>query len=156
MKILLVCLGNICRSPLAEGIMQKKIKLYGIDAEVDSAGFEPFHTGESPDERAVKVARINNIDISGYRARMFQLADFDRFDRIYVMDDNNYSDVMRKARNESDRQKVDFILNELYPGSNDVVPDPYYGHLSDFEEVFDILNQATECIAMKIKTESRK
>jgi protein-tyrosine phosphatase len=151
MKILMVCLGNICRSPLAEGIMQQKINLYGIDAEVDSAGFEPFHTGDSPDERAVKVAHNHGIDISGFRARMFQPADFDRFDRIFVMDDNNYSNVMYRARNESDRRKVDFILNELYPGSNDTVPDPYFGRLNDFEEVFDLLNLAIEIIAKKLK-----
>lgn len=147
----MVCLGNICRSPLAEGIMQQKINLYGIKAEVDSAGFEPFHTGDSPDERALKVAHNNGIDISGYRARLFQTADFDRFDRIYVMDDNNYTDVMRKARNDSDRRKVDFILNELYPGSNDVIPDPYYARFSDFEEVFDLLDQAIEIIAKKLQ-----
>lgn len=147
----MVCLGNICRSPLAEGIMQQKIDLYGIKAEVDSVGFEPFHTGDSPDERAVKVASDNGIDISEHRARLFQPADFDRFDRIYVMDDNNYNDVMRKARNESDRRKVEYILNELFPGSKDVVPDPYYGKLRDFEEVYDILNQAIEIIAKKLQ-----
>ena len=154
MKILMVCLGNICRSPLAEGIMQQKFNLYGIDAQVDSAGFEPFHTGDSPDDRAIKVALKNGIDISKYRARIFQTIDFDRFDRIYVMDENNYNDVTREARNENDRRKVDFILNELKPGSNDVVPDPYYGRLSDFEAVFDLLNQATEVIAKKLQKDS--
>ena len=151
MKILMVCLGNICRSPLAEGIMQQKIDSCGIDAEVDSAGFEAFHTGDSPDERAIKVARKKGIDISGYRARIFQAADFDRFDRIYVMDDKNFSDVMQIARNESDRRKVDFILNALNPGHNDVVPDPYYGKINDFEAVFDLLNQAAEAIANKLQ-----
>lgn len=151
MNILMVCLGNICRSPLAEGIMQQKINLYGLDAHVDSAGFEPFHIGDSPDERAIKIALHNDIDISGYRARIFQPADFDRFDRIYVMDDKNYSDVMQKARKESDRLKVDYILNELHPGSNDVVPDPYYGRFSDFEEVFELLNKAIDCMAKKIE-----
>lgn len=151
MKILMVCLGNICRSPLAEGIMQQKIDSFGIEAEVDSAGFEAFHTGDAPDERAIKVARKNGIDISGYRARIFQPADFDRFDRIYVMDDKNFSDVMQVARNERDRLKVDFILNALYPGQNDVVPDPYYGKISDFEAVFDLLNQATDVIANNLQ-----
>jgi protein-tyrosine phosphatase len=150
MKILMVCLGNICRSPLAEGIMQQKINFYKLDVEVDSAGFEPFHTGDQPDERAMKVAINNGIDISRYRARMFQQADFDKFDRIYVMDDNNYNDVMRKARNADDKGKVDYILNALYPESNDVVPDPYYGGMRNFEEVFDLLNQATEIIAKKL------
>lgn len=158
MKILMVCLGNICRSPLAEGIMQQKIDQYRIDAEVDSAGFEAFHIGDPPDERAIKVAFNNDIDISDYSARVFRTADFDRFDRIYVMDDNNYSDVMRKARNENDRRKVDFILNAVDPGSNDVVPDPYYGRLSDFEEVFFLLNQAIDIIAKKLqeRVESKK
>ena len=151
MKILMVCLGNICRSPLAEGIMQQKIDSFGIEAEVDSAGFEAFHTGDAPDERAIKVARKNGIDISGYRARIFQPADFDRFDRIYVMDDKNFSDVMQVARNERDRLKVDYILNALYPRQNDVVPDPYYGKISDFEAVFDLLNQATDVIANNLQ-----
>jgi protein-tyrosine phosphatase len=150
MKILMVCLGNICRSPMAEGIMQQKFKFYNIEAFVDSAGFEPFHTGDSPDERAVKVARNHDIDISGYRARMFQPDDFDRFDRIYVMDDKNFSDVMGKVRNERDRRKVDFILNAIHPGSNDIVPDPYYGSLNDFEKVFRLLSEAAECIAKKL------
>ncbi len=151
MKILMVCLGNICRSPLAEGIMQHKIDSFGLEAEVDSAGFEAFHTGDAPDERAIKVARKNGIDILGYRARLFQQADFDRFDRIYVMDNKNYSDVMQVARNDSDRLKVDFILNALSPGRNDVLPDPYYGKISDFESVFDLLNQAADVIANKLQ-----
>ena len=151
MKILMVCLGNICRSPLAEGILQQKIDFYGINAEVESAGFEPFHTGDPPDERAIKIGHNNGIDISGHRARMFQLSDFERFDRIYVMDDNNHNDVMRKARNEADRMKVDYILNTIHHERNGVVPDPYYGGFRHFEEVFDLLNQCSEAIAKELQ-----
>ena len=151
----MVCLGNICRSPLAEGILRHKITQSGIDAHVESAGFEAFHTGDPPDERAIEVAKKNGIDISGHRARLFRVDDFDKFDRIYVMDQNNYRDVMRKVRNDNDRIKVDFILNELSPGSNITVPDPYYGHTREFENVFDMLDQAIEKLAQKLQVNKK-
>jgi protein-tyrosine phosphatase len=155
MNILMVCLGNICRSPLAEGILQYKITQSGIDAHVESAGFEAFHAGDPPDERAIEVAIKNGIDISGHRARLFRVDDFDKFDHIYVMDQNNYRDVMRKVRNENDRLKVDFILNELSPGSNITVPDPYYGRMREFENVFDMLDQAIEKLALKLQLNNK-
>jgi len=154
MNILMVCLGNICRSPLAEGIMQHKITKYGLDAMVESAGFEPFHTGDAPDERAIEVAGKHGIDISGQRARLFNIGDFDRFDRIFVMDHNNYRDVMGKTRNDNDRRKVDYILNELKPGGNVPVPDPYYGRMNDFEKVYELLDQATEKLVLKLRKQS--
>jgi protein-tyrosine phosphatase len=151
MNILMVCLGNICRSPLAEGILQHKITLYGLDALVESAGFEPFHSGDTADERAIEVAEKHGIDISGHRARLFHMNDFDRFDLIFVMDQNNYKDVMGKARNDNDKRKVDYILNELRSGGNVPVPDPYYGRINDFENVYEMLDQATEKLVIKIR-----
>jgi len=151
MKILMVCLGNICRSPMAEGIMQAKIEKYKLDAEVDSAGFEPYHTGDAPDFRAVRVMKEHGIDISGQRSRLFHASDFDVFDRIYVMDSGNYQDVKSVARNGDHMQKVDYILNISNPGSNKPVPDPYYGGNQGFEKTYQLLDSAAELIAIKIK-----
>jgi protein-tyrosine phosphatase len=150
MNILMVCLGNICRSPLAEGIMKHKITKYGLKANVESAGFEPFHNGDTADERAIEVAEKHGVNISTHQARLFQVNDFDRFDRIFVMDQNNYLDVMDKTRNENDRKKVDFILNLIKPGGNVPVPDPYYGQLNDFENVYELLDQATEKLVSEL------
>lgn len=151
MKILMVCLGNICRSPMAEGIMQAKIKKYKVDATVDSAGFEPFHTGDLPDYRAIKVMNHHGIDITGQRSRLFRKSDFDTFDRIYVMDKGNYNDVRSMANNQQDMQKVDFILNCLDPGKNNPVPDPYSGGEAGFENVYKLLDSAIEQITVNLK-----
>ena len=114
-KILMVCLGNICRSPMAEGIMQAKIKKYKLDAEVDSAGFEPFHAGDAPDFRAIRVMKQHGIDISGQRSRVFRASDFDAFDRIFVMDSENYRDVKSAARHEKyDHAPVGSWSGSLY------------------------------------------
>lgn len=154
MKILMVCLGNICRSPMAEGLMHAKIKKYKLNAEVDSAGFEAFHTGDSPDYRATQVMQQHGIDITDQRSRLFRKSDFDTFDRIYVMDSGNYSDVRSKANHAGQMQKVDYILNVLHPGSNKAVPDPYYGGKEGFETTFKLLDAATEQIAIELaKTE---
>jgi protein-tyrosine phosphatase len=150
-KILMVCLGNICRSPMAEGMMQAKIEKYKLDAEVDSAGFEPFHTGDAPDFRAARVMKQHGIDISGQRSRLFRVSDFDDFDHIYVMDSGNYKDVKSVAKNGVHMQKVDYILNISNPGSNEPVPDPYYGGEQGFERTYQLLDKAIELIAMKIK-----
>jgi protein-tyrosine phosphatase len=151
MKILMVCLGNICRSPIAEGIMQDKIEKYKLDAEVDSAGFEPFHAGDAPDFRAIKVMKQHGIDISGQRSRIFRVSDFDVFDRIYVMDSGNFSDVKSKAKNGTQMQKVDFILNIINPGCNKPVPDPYYGGDQGFERTYQLLDSAIELLALELK-----
>lgn len=150
-KILMVCLGNICRSPMAEGIMQAKIKKYTLDAEVDSAGFEPFHAGDAPDFRAIRVMKQHGIDISGQRSRVFRASDFDAFDRIYVMDSVNYHDVKSAARHESLMQKVDYILNLTNPGTNKAVPDPYYGGEHGFETTYNLLDEAIELLADELK-----
>ncbi len=147
MKILMVCLGNICRSPLAEGIMKEKFRQQGIAAEVDSAGTAAYHVGEPPDDRSREVAAKHGIDISGQRARQFEVSDFNRFDKIYAMDSQNLSNIAALARDDSDLEKVEMILNESYPGENRQVPDPYYGGKNGFEKVYQMLDEACEKIS---------
>jgi protein-tyrosine phosphatase len=136
---------------MAEGIMQAKIDNYKLNAEVDSAGFEPFHSGDAPDFRAIRVMKQHGIDISGQRARIFRESDFTDFDRIYVMDSGNFQDVKSVARNGIQMQKVDYILNISHPGSNKPVPDPYYGGEQGFEKTYQLLDSATELIAFELK-----
>ena len=143
MRILMVCLGNICRSPLAEGIMKHKARMHGLDWTVDSAGTGYWHAGELPDRRSILVARQHGIDITDQRARQFQPADFDRFDHILVMDVHNYHDVTRLAALPAQREKVELILNFLHPGEDLSVPDPYYDD-NGFEEVFQMLAAACD------------
>jgi protein-tyrosine phosphatase len=149
-KILMVCTGNICRSPMAEGLMNKKIQDNGLKAVVDSCGFESFHLGDNPDYRAVKIMKKNGMDISRHTMRLFRQQDFDDFDLIYVMDQTHYRNVMRYARNDTDKLKVDFIMNATDHGSNKIVPDPYFGDESDFELTYDLLDHATDAIARKL------
>ncbi len=141
-KVLMVCLGNICRSPLAEGILQSKLSK---DFYIDSAGTAGYHVGELPDERSIKVARFYSIDISNQRSRKFVLQDFDIFDYIYVMDASNYQDIINFARNEDDKSKVHFILEE-----NQNVPDPYYGGENGFENVYKMLDIACNRISEEL------
>lgn len=148
-KILMVCLGNICRSPLAEGILAHKTS--GMNVEVDSAGTQAYHVGEMPDKRSVAIAKQNGIDITNQRARKFKISDFDTFNYIYVMDKSNYKNIVKLARNEKDKQKVKLILNEVFPKENLEVPDPYYGGSSGFENVFNLLNKACDKIVLKLK-----
>lgn len=149
MKILMVCLGNICRSPLAAGLLNREFKTFSVEGVVDSAGFEPYHIGDNADQRAIDVAKKHGIDLTAHRARLFRKEDFDNYDFIYVMDDLNYRDVSFVARNENDLKKVDYILNVITPGENDVVPDPYYGGAYKFEETFTLLEKACKKIAKK-------
>ena len=147
MKILMVCLGNICRSPLAEGILRHKLEQQGLKhITVDSAGTSNYHIGENPDKRSVKNALSHKIDISKLAGRQFTVKDFDKFDRIYAMDASNYQDIISLARNEIEKQKVQLILNELYPKSNMSVPDPYFGGNEGFENVFQLLDKACDKI----------
>ncbi len=147
----MVCLGNICRSPLAEGILRHKLKESGIlDLKVDSAGTSNYHIGEHPDSRSIKNAKNHGIDISKLRARQFTVADFNSFDQIYVMDSSNYKDVMAITRNNSDREKVELLLNLKWPGKNMAVPDPYYGDGDGFEKVFHLVEQACDEIVKMI------
>ncbi len=137
----MVCLGNICRSPLAEGIMKHKAAENGLEWTVDSAGTGAWHAGELPDLRSIAMARKKGVDIGDQRARQFQSVDFERFDKIFVMDIHNLSDVLRLASSEAHRGKVELMLDQIYPGLRRSVPDPYYDD-NGFEEVFDMLDQA--------------
>lgn len=141
-KILVVCLGNICRSPLAEGILLKLISENNLEMEVDSAGTSGFHSGEGPDLRTIANAGKHGIDLSMLRARQFEVSDFEYFDRIFVMDKNNLSNVLQIAPNEKSKRKVDLLLNLISPGENQEVPDPYYGGERGFELVFGLINAA--------------
>ncbi len=151
-RVLMVCLGNICRSPLAEGILKSKVDPQKV--EVDSAATSNYHIGDSPDERSVAVAQKNDLDITYQRGRQFSAEDFDRFDRIYVMDMSNYRDVMGMAKTEEHRQKVSLILDEIFPGENVEVPDPYQGGPEGFHRVFEMLEEACEVIAKKLDSDS--
>lgn len=146
-KILMVCLGNICRSPLAEGILKSKLS---NDFIVDSAGTANYHVGSSPDKRSIAVARKHGFDISNLSGRQFDISDFDIFDIIYVMDESNFQNVVNLARNDEDIAKVKFILNEVHPNKNYEVPDPYYGGDNGFENVYQMLDEACDNIAKKL------
>jgi protein-tyrosine phosphatase len=147
-KILMVCLGNICRSPLAEGLL--KSKLPKDKFTVDSAGTGAWHIGRQPDERSICVAKKHNIDISTQRGRQFTETDFVDFDYIYVMDNSNYEDVLSLCSNPEQERKVQLILNELFPNENVDVPDPYYGLNNGFDSVYKMLDEACEVIAKKL------
>jgi protein-tyrosine phosphatase len=151
MKILFVCLGNICRSPLAEGIMLHKVKQKKLNVVVDSAGTGGWHAGENPDSRAISVAKRFGVDISTLVARQFRYTDFELFDKIFVMDRSNLRDVSILATKESDLQKVDLFLNLTYPGKNLEVPDPWYGGVDGFTEVFKMINNACNVLIETIE-----
>jgi protein-tyrosine phosphatase len=146
-KFLMVCLGNICRSPLAEGILRSKIKNNNV--MIDSAGTAAYHVGNLPDIRSIEVADKYNIDITNQKARKFTIRDFDTFDFIYAMDESNYKNILTLARNRIDEKKVKMILNETHPNKNISVPDPYYGGQDGFENVYRMLDEACELIANK-------
>ncbi len=149
MNILFVCLGNICRSPLAEGVMRHKVKKQGLDVNVDSAGTAGWHSGERPDNRGIKIAKSNGIDISKLRARQFSVVDFDEFDLIFAMDESNYSDLQNLARNDSDLEKIQLFTEFAELEGIYEVPDPYYD--GRFAEVFDLINNACDNVIKKIK-----
>jgi protein-tyrosine phosphatase len=142
-KILMVCLGNICRSPLAEGILKSKVDSSII---VDSAGTGSWHVGESPDPRSIAIAKENGIDITDQRGRQFKASDLDTYDFIYAMDNSNHKDILALAKTSAQMQKVKLILNEIYPSENLSVPDPYYGGDQGFKRVFDMLDAACDKI----------
>ena len=141
----MVCLGNICRSPLAEGIMRSKLP--NENFEIDSAGTANYHVNNAPDKRSIAVAKKYGLNISNLKGRQFSASDFDAFDLIYVMDESNYNNVISLAKNEADTSKVKFILNEIYPNQNYDVPDPYYGGDEGFENVYKMLDEACSIIA---------
>ncbi len=143
----MVCLGNICRSPLAEALLRSKVSEKKVI--VDSAGLDGWHVGEPPCESSRKVAKKNGLNIDHLRARKFQTEDFDRFDKIYIMDHLNFDLIQEQARSKKDMEKVDFIMNELFPGENLDVPDSYQKGSGAADLVYKMLDQATDKIAEK-------
>jgi len=139
---------------MAEGVLRHKTT--GLDLEIDSAGTSNYHEGDGPDARAVKTMRKKGIDISKLRARQFEVADFDRFDQIYAMDSSNYQNILKLARNQADVDKVSLFVNELYPGSDGEVPDPYFGGPDGFEEVYKLLDETTDKIIEKLNDGSEQ
>ena len=142
----MVCLGNICRSPLAEGILKEKIKKAGVSWKVDSAGTNHYHTGEAPHQFSQKVAAQNGINISEQRARRFIKEDIDQFDKIYALAPDVLDEMKLITGEKFDKQKVDLLLNELYPGENREVIDPWYGPEAGYHDIFDIINRACDSI----------
>ncbi|WP_108868274.1 low molecular weight protein-tyrosine-phosphatase [Aquimarina aquimarini] len=149
-KILMVCLGNICRSPLAEGILQSKLD--SSKFSVSSSGTSNYHIGNKPDLRSIEVAKKNGIDITSQKAAQFKSSDFNTYDYIYAMDNSNYQNIINIASNNKDKNKVQLILNELYPNENLDVPDPYYGGDKGFEDVFQMLDKACDIITSKLNS----
>ena len=145
----MVCLGNICRSPLAEGILAHKTK--HLNLEVDSAGTAAYHVGKLPDSRSIEIANKYNIDLSKQRARQFSRADFDAFDIIYAMDTNNYAHLISLADNKEERNKIRMILNEINPNACESVPDPYYGGENGFQNIYNMLEKACNKIVQNIE-----
>ena len=149
MRILIVCLGNICRSPLAEGVLKHKARQAGLNWTVESAGTNGLHNGEAPHRLSQKVARMNGIDICEQKSRQFVKADFDRFDKIYAMADDVLDEIRWIAKEKYDPEKVDLFLNELYPGKNKSVPDPWYGAEQGYHEVYKLIEATCEEIIGK-------
>jgi len=148
-KILMVCLGNICRSPLAHGILESKLPKEHF--YIDSAGTAAYHIGEKPDHRSIHIAKVNGIAIHNQRARQFSISDFDNFDMIYAMDESNFQNIIKLVRTEEDQKKVKLILNENPSMTNKNVPDPYYGGDSGFKYVFDILDETCKLITQQVQ-----
>ena len=147
-QILMVCLGNICRSPLAEGILASKLPKDKF--KVDSAGTGSWHIGHAPDERSIATAKKNGLDISNQRGRQFSSSDFDTFDYIFVMDSSNYETVISLAKSQEHKDKVRMILDELFPNENVDVPDPYFGLPNGFNMVYQMLNEVCNVISEKL------
>lgn len=148
-KILMVCLGNICRSPLAEGILRSKLD--PAQFMVDSVGTGHWHIGNSPDNRSIKVGAQNGIDISHLKGRQFSTQDLVEFDHLYVMDQNNLEDVLNSTNTEKQITKVSMILDVIFPGEKVDVPDPYHGTMEDFKRVYEMLDEACSIIANKLQ-----
>jgi len=145
----MVCLGNICRSPLAEGILQHKATAAGLNWVVDSAGTNGYHTGEAPHHLSIKVALQNGIDIRQQKSRKFIAEDLERYDKIYAMASDVIDDMKKLAKNKFDAKKVDLLLNELFPEQNLEVPDPWYGPEKGYHEVYELIDKACEQIVRR-------
>lgn len=145
----MVCLGNICRSPLAEGILQDKAFGAGLTWSIESAGTNSYHTGEPPHRLSQKIARLNGIDISQQRARRFTANDFEVYDKIYALAEDVMDEMKRIAGKKFDAAKAELLMNEIYPGKNMDVPDPWYGPEPGYHEVFALIDKACDAIIEK-------
>jgi protein-tyrosine phosphatase len=151
MKILMVCLGNICRSPLAEGILQDKAFKEGLTWSIESAGTNSYHIGDPPHPLSQKVALMNGIDISQQRARRFKTEDVEVYDKIYALAEDVLEDIKKIAGKKFQHAKIDLLMNELYPGKNLNVPDPWYGPEPGYHEVFKLIDKACDKIVEKYR-----
>mgnify|MGYP000235639344 FL=1 len=154
MKILMVCLGNICRSPLAHGILEGKVNKAGLAITVDSAGTNGYHDGELPDPRSIDKANEYDIDITNQRSRQITQNDIQEFDFIYVMDSSNYNNIVALCNSPEEISKVKMIMNEVEPGKNISVPDPYFGDSDGFEKVYQMIDLACANIVNELKTKA--
>lgn len=150
MKILMVCLGNICRSPLAEGILQHKAQETGLTWVIDSAGTSAYHAGDLPDQRSIKIAQHYGLDLSNQRSRQIKTKDLSTFDIVYVMDSSNYQNVLKLCKTTAQKEKVQLIMNEVHPPRNINVPDPYWGD-DGFEQVYQMLDKACDQIIQRYR-----
>jgi len=145
MNVLFVCTGNICRSPIAAAFLRKKFIENNIEGLVESAGFSPTTINDPPDTRAVEAAKKFDIKLEGC-SRIFVKKDFDKFDKIFVMDTLNFREVKYLAKNKDEEAKIDYLMNVLHPGKNQIVPDPIYSGTVDMNEIASILDRATDVI----------
>jgi protein-tyrosine phosphatase len=146
MKILMVCLGNICRSPLAEGLLRRKAADAGLNWQIDSAGTNRYHIGEAPHRLSTKIAALNGIDISQQRARTFTTADFEKYDHIYALAGDVMDDIKSIAKDKFDPAKITLLMDELHPGRQLDVPDPFYGEEPGYHDVFNLISEACDMI----------
>ncbi|PKR80177.1 protein-tyrosine-phosphatase [Brumimicrobium salinarum] len=147
----MVCLGNICRSPMADGLLRKKVADNNLDVVVDSAGTGDWHVGDQPDPRMMETGRKNGVPIDELRGRQFKVTDFDEFDRIIVMDKSNFENVTKLSRDENDTKKVELFLNLTHPRKDLEVPDPYFGGDEGFQDVFKMLDAGTDVLIEELK-----
>lgn len=150
----MVCLGNICRSPMAQGILEQKVAKEGLDVTVDSAGTSDYHIDEEPDHRAIAKSKEYDIDISHFKGRQLQKEDFTEFDRILVMDTSNYNNALELTETDEEREKLQMILNLSQPNTNMSVPDPYFGGEEGFENVYRLLDAACDVLIEDLKNEA--
>ncbi len=152
MNIIFICNENVCRSPVAEALLKKKFEENNIEGTVASAGFESFMINEPVGDCVREMGLKHQLDMKGSKARIFTVEDFDEYDKIYVMDTQNYRDVKDVARNNNDIKKVDYVMNVISPGRNMTVPNPFTDGKIDFFEVYDMLDKATDKILEFVKT----
>lgn len=150
MKILMVCLGNICRSPIAHGLLKHKAAQLNLNWEVDSAGTSDWHEGELPNEKSIEVMKTHGIDITYQRSRPLRRKDMEYYDIIYVMDAMNHKNVTDMAKSEVEIAKVHLIMNEVNPGMNQPVPDPWSLTMKHYEDVYEMLDVATDKIVERL------